>query len=231
MRLAFLAACLMASGVLRQGDPGSVSGLIFDPSSGAFTAVEITLTGIDVRDTYMARTGVDGRYEFARLAPGSYRVAIRQPGIVPIENTLTVASGSRQTLDIRTALQARMTLGLSPASTIAFRKWIAGGPSPSQPLEWECMSGGKPCVAPMLLAQPPGEIIVTALAQLEGRSASVQIVGIITADGFLTGASVSAATSEEFAAAALAEVSRLRWEPARFKQMPAVTAAELDIRF
>ena len=234
MRLLAVVVLLIASeiGAHGQGDSGSVAGVLSDPTGAAFAAVEITLTGIDVRGNYVAKTGADGHYDFASVASGSYRVAVRQPGIVPIGSTLTVRGGTRQTLEIHTALQARIVLGLSAASLAAIQKWMSGGPPPSQPLEWECTSEGARCAAPapVLVSQQVGDIMLSALARLESKPGLVQMSGLINTDGFLAGASVSSATSEELAAAALAEISRLRWEPARWRDAPAVTSATLDVR-
>src|SRR4029079_16235960 len=101
----------------------------------------------------------------------------------------------------------------TPQLSSAFQKWTSGGPRPAQPLEWDCTSRGARCVSPepMLMPQPLGEIMMSALARLEGKPGIVQMSGIIATDVFLTGASVSSATSEELAAAALAEISRFRW--------------------
>src|SRR5512147_1148843 len=106
MRLAVLAVWLLTTiGVVGQGNPGIVTGVVSDPTGAAFAGADIALTGIDVRDSYVARTGVDGHYDFTRVAPGSYRVAVHQSGIVPLAAIVTVVDGMRQTLDIRTALQ------------------------------------------------------------------------------------------------------------------------------
>ena len=235
MRVAVIVAFLSAgaSGVIGQDNPGSVAGVVSDPTGAPFAAVEIVLTGIDVSGTYVTRAGADGHYEFTRIAPGGYRAAVRRSGIVPIGTEMAVRAGTRQTHDIRTALEARLTLGVSAASASAMRRWISGGPPPAPPPEWECTSTGARCVAPnpALIPQPLGEIIVSALAKLEGKPGSVQMSAVITTDGFLTGASVSSATSEDLAAAVLAEVSRLRWEPARLRDVPAIASATLEVRF
>lgn len=231
MRVLVIAACLIA-GALNQDNAGSITGAVLDPTSAAFASVEITLTGIDVRESYVVKTRIDGHYQFTRVTPGTYRVAVRS-GVVPLPATLTVRAGTQHALDIQTAIESRISLGLNAASAAAFRKWTRGGAPPSQPLEWECESNGARCAAPhpALISQPLGEIMMSALTQLDGKAGSVDMSGIITPDGFLTGVTVNSATSEALAAAAITEVSRLRWEPARLRDLPAITSARLDLRF
>jgi len=249
LRLGLLACLLARTSAFAQGDPGGVAGLLADPSGAALAGVEVVLTGIDVHAIYAARTDAEGHYELSRVAPGAYRVAVRHPDVVPVGKTLRVGAGARITLDIETALQARITLGLGAASAAALRQWASGGPPPARPLEWACTIDGRRCdlpdrvpdtghpvvnppaALPMLAPQPLGEILLAALARLDGQPGIVEMTGTIAADGFMSGVSVSSATSPELAAAALAEATRLRWEPARLRGIPVNTSVTLDIRF
>jgi len=252
-RLVAAAALLIAGTGLAvaEGDRGGVTGLLSDPGGAGLAGVEVVLTGVDVRASYTARTDGEGRYDFPAVAPGAYRVDVRRPGIVPVAETLAVAAGERLNADIGTMLTVQIGMALRAASADAVRRWVSGGQPPAGPLEWECTSNGAPCTAsaresrtttddavpaaavalPSLVRQPPGDLVLDALVALDGRPGIVQMRGTIGTDGFLSGASISSATSPELAAVALMAARQMRWEPARLRGVPVNTSMTLEIRF
>ncbi|SRR5260221_1484848 len=252
-RIVVVATWLIAgTGVaLAQGDRSRVIGVLSDPAGAGLAGVEVVLSGIDVRDTYTARTDGEGRYDFSRVAPGGYRVDVRYPDIVPLAETLAVAAGKSLKSDIGTALRVEIGLALRGVSADAVRRWVSGGQPPPGPIEWECTStggscatparkpkagpddaaSGAPVVMPSLVQQPPGEFAFDALVALDGQPGIVQMRGLIGADGLPSGLIVSSATSPDLAAAALTAVSQMRWEPARLRGVPVITSITIEIRF
>src|SRR5260221_2282452 len=149
-RIVVVATWLIAgTGVaLAQGDRSRVIGVLSDPAGAGLAGVEVVLSGIDVRDTYTARTDGEGRYDFSRVAPGGYRVDVRYPDIVPLAETLAVAAGKSLKSDIGTALRVEIGLALRGVSADAVRRWVSGGQPPPGPIEWECTSTGGGFAAP-----------------------------------------------------------------------------------
>jgi hypothetical protein len=251
--LAVLTAWLAVGTVVTraQGDRGVVTGLLSDPGGDGLAGVEVVLTGVDVRATYTARTDGEGRYDFPGVAPGAYRVIVRRPDIVPVDDTLKVAAGERLRSDIRTTLRLQIGMALRAASAEALRQWVSLGTPPAGPLEWECTSNGVRCsppprapsterhdadpvaavVMPSLVPQPLSEMMINALIALHGRTGVVQMSGVIASDGFMGRLSVNSATSPELAAAVVVEVGRMRWEPARMRGLPVDTSVTMEIRF
>ena len=239
------------TGAFAQGDPGAVAGLLLDPGGAVLPGVEVVLTGIEVGATHTARTDGEGRYDFPAVAPGDYRVEVRQPGVVPVSDTMAVAADERLEANIATTLRMRIGMELRAVSAEAVRQWVAGGPPPERPVEWECTwSGGacaapaagrqagrvdafpaEPVVFPSLVQQVPDELALQAFVALDGRQGSVQIRDMIGTDGFPNGLRVSSATSPELAAAALTAVGQMRWEPARLRGAPVDTSMTMAIRF
>jgi hypothetical protein len=211
-----------------------------DPGGAPLAGVEVQLTGIDVDANYTARTDAKGRIEFPKVAAGTYRVEVRQPTVVATPDLIRVTAGESLNTEIRTALRAQIGMTLSAASAQVLRRWASGGPPPAAAMEWECTVNGQRCTAPAreldamvlpsLIPQPLGEVMVNALMAVDGKG-TVEMTGTIGADGFLSGLSVSAATSPELAAAVLLEVGRLRWEPARLRGVAVSTSATIDVRF
>jgi Carboxypeptidase regulatory-like domain/Gram-negative bacterial TonB protein C-terminal len=236
-----------------QDNVSRVTGHLSDPAGSGLPAVEVVLTGVDVRATYRARTDDEGRYDFPRVAPGAYRVSVRRSNLVPVVDVLIVAVGQRLTSDIGTRFMVNLGLALRAASADVLRRWLSGGPSPAAPLEWECTSNDGPCdvrpretgagrdgavsagsaVMPLLVQQPPGDFAFAfdSIAALEGRPGVVQIRGLIGEDGLPSGLIVSSATSPELALAALTAVRQMRWEPARLRDVPVTTSMTMEIRF
>lgn len=240
-RLAVITGSLAigSSVALNQDDRGRMVGVLSDPGGAALAGVELQLTGLDVRPTYSVRTDREGRYEFPKVVPGSYRVEVRQTTIVATPDIITVAAGDPLRTEIRTALKAQIGLSLTVASVEALRRWVAGSPPPAA-LEWECSINGQRCAAPAresevvmpsLLPQPLGDVVVNALLALGRDTGIVEMTGTIGVDGFLSGLSVSSATSPELAAAVFLEVGRIRWEPARLRNVAVKTSVTMDVHF
>jgi protocatechuate 3,4-dioxygenase beta subunit len=75
------AAFLLQSPPPQQMPPGSIAGAVFrlgslEPVAGA----DVELTGITLATTNTVRTADDGRFAFALLTPGQYRLIATQPG-------------------------------------------------------------------------------------------------------------------------------------------------------
>lgn len=251
-RIVGFAMVLFAVTVLAaaQDKGGRVTGRVSDPAGAVLADVTIVLTGVDVNATYTARTDTDGRYDFPRVVAGAYRIDIRYPDVVPVTDVLIVQAGGTLTSDIGTMFKVELGLALRGASADALRRWLSGGPSPSTPLEWDCTvssgpgvrpvqpgtgrDGAVPAVKPvmpLLVKPPPDEFALGAIVGLDGSPGIVQITGLIGSDGLPSRLIVNSATSPTLAAAALTAVLQMRWEAARWREVPVISAMTMEIRF
>src|SRR6516165_6643755 len=60
-----------------------VDGSVRDPSGAAVAAAQVMLTLTDGTQSRTVMSGIDGRFTFAGVAPGSYVVTVRAHGFAP----------------------------------------------------------------------------------------------------------------------------------------------------
>ena len=99
-----LAAALMVFSAPAQQTTGTLRGVLMDDSSAVIPAAAISLAGNGAQKS--ARTQADGSYTFAGLAPGQYTVRVTYPGFSPVQQVVTIASGSTIQLPIRIKVSA-----------------------------------------------------------------------------------------------------------------------------
>jgi Carboxypeptidase regulatory-like domain len=62
----------------------TVAGSVLDPSGGAVGGARVTLTFTDGTRSRIETSGIDGRFTFVHVAPGSYVVGVQAPGFAPV---------------------------------------------------------------------------------------------------------------------------------------------------
>jgi iron complex outermembrane receptor protein/vitamin B12 transporter len=79
--------------------PATVGGAVMDPLGARVAGATVALTGgSQSRDT---RSGADGAYTFADVAPGLYQIVVSQQGFQPSSSApVYIAAGARQTIDV-----------------------------------------------------------------------------------------------------------------------------------
>src|SRR5947208_1852769 len=75
-----LGLCLAVTHLEAQTSTGSVLGMVTDPSGAAIVSAVVTLESLDTGQTRTALTNEPGRYEFAAVLPGNYRMTIKKEG-------------------------------------------------------------------------------------------------------------------------------------------------------
>lgn len=108
-----LRAWLLCAGLIASASPAnaqpsaaSLSGTIVDASGGALPGVVVIVSPTPVGAPRQTVTSQDGRYDFATLPAGDYRVEAALSGFGSREALVTLAAGETRTLD--------MTLELTP---------------------------------------------------------------------------------------------------------------------
>src|SRR3954452_8183207 len=66
--------------LLAQSEPGSIAGLVTDPSGAAIAAAEVVVTQRDTNATFRSLTTGAGEYSVPNLLPGNYRVEVTANG-------------------------------------------------------------------------------------------------------------------------------------------------------
>ena len=95
----FLAAGVGTSAGQPQ-DPGDreavIGGSVRDPSGAAVAAAQLTLTLADGTQPRTAESGIDGRFRFVRVVPGSYVVTVQARGFAPFATSPFTVTTSRR---------------------------------------------------------------------------------------------------------------------------------------
>jgi hypothetical protein len=78
--VALLAALVFAAPMMSQSFYGSIVGTVTDQSGATITGATVTLVNIATSETRTTQLDESGSYRFVNLVPGTYRVAIEQPG-------------------------------------------------------------------------------------------------------------------------------------------------------
>jgi hypothetical protein len=101
--LAFAVLALLAGAALGDApETGVVSGVVTDAEGSPLPGVQVTLTGD--RGEQVSTTDENGRYHFALLPPGSYRIKAELEGLGTKEGVANLSAGGREKLDLELAL-------------------------------------------------------------------------------------------------------------------------------
>ena len=102
--LAFLALAILFSaggrGVMAQDHRASIRGSVVDPALSPLADVEIVVTSEATNEARKARSDERGRFSVPELAPGAYRVEVRQPGYGPFVMRTSLTLNQEVWLDV-----------------------------------------------------------------------------------------------------------------------------------
>jgi TonB family protein len=79
--------------VAAQQSPGSISGVLSDPSGGVLPGVEVTLTGMPDGTVYSRRSDGAGSFTFPDLPAGRYTLVTALPGFTTRQTELELGAG------------------------------------------------------------------------------------------------------------------------------------------
>ncbi len=130
--LGYVLALILPSAAFPQSiTTGSVTGIVTDQTGAAVPNATVTLTGSGTNVSQATRTGGQGDYRFAFVAPGSYRVEATESGFrsKALENAIVVAgqptsanfqlalASAQQTVDVAEAISTLQTQNADTTTT------------------------------------------------------------------------------------------------------------------
>ncbi|HSK07976.1 MAG TPA: M56 family metallopeptidase [Vicinamibacterales bacterium] len=212
-----------------QNATASFSGFLVDGLGRGIPGVPIVLAGVETGLEQEARSDEAGRFTFADLPAGEYRLQVQKPGFATIKTRLTLAAGQNLRQDI--ALQigsVRETIVVSgnPSNPVA-----APVRKPHQPAPDPCdqsTAGG--CITPPLKlvdvrpVYPMGHLA-------KGVNASVEVEGRIGTDGYVKDLRPTETADPDFVQAALAAIRQWQFAPTRLNGVPVETRIVITTRF
>jgi hypothetical protein len=86
---------------------GRIEGMVIDQSGAPLPGVTVETTSPNLQGTRTTVTGNDGRYRFASLTPGTYKVTASLAGLGNVEKGATVALDSTATVNLQLSLSAK----------------------------------------------------------------------------------------------------------------------------
>lgn len=79
IRSTALSASLLLPALLMAHEPGTISGLVKDPTGSPIQGVVVEISGGDLKEIIRLRTGADGVFSTSKLVKGRYVIAFKHP--------------------------------------------------------------------------------------------------------------------------------------------------------
>src|SRR5215470_16329740 len=111
----FLALALLlflAPGLVAQ-TTGSIEGTVTDQNGGLLPGVTVEATSPNLQGSRTATTGPDGRFRFAGVPPGAYKVTANLSGFGAVQKNATVTLDSTATVNMQMQLATKESVTVS----------------------------------------------------------------------------------------------------------------------
>ncbi len=95
---------ILAPVVAYAGIFGNVRGIVHDPDHRPVAGAQVTLRAAHADWSQAAATSAGGEFEFTAVPAGEYRVTVNREGFAPVEESVTLASGSAPVLHFQLTL-------------------------------------------------------------------------------------------------------------------------------
>src|SRR5579872_1676709 len=92
---------LIAPAVVFAQTTGTIEGTITDQSGGTLPGVTVEATSPNLQGTRTATTGADGRFRFASLPPGNYKVTATLSGFATVQKNAAVQLDATATVNMQ----------------------------------------------------------------------------------------------------------------------------------
>jgi hypothetical protein len=104
IRIAAVFCCALLLTLVLSGQTtttGAINGVISDPSGAIVPGATVTLTSTTTDAKRTAKSSASGSYRFDLLAPGSYTIAVDQPGFTKLESKVQVDNSQVLSADLK----------------------------------------------------------------------------------------------------------------------------------
>ena len=100
-RLALVLVLLLSNyTAVAQTQFATIYGRVTDSSSAVIADATVSLTNIDQGTTQVVKSGAEGSYAFANIAPGKYKISAQREGFAKVEKVIVVNVADRLTEDL-----------------------------------------------------------------------------------------------------------------------------------
>ena len=168
---------LIAPAVVFAQTTGTIEGTITDQSGGTLPGVTVEATSPNLQGTRTATTGADGRFRFASLPPGNYKVTATLSGFATVQKNAAVQ------LDATATVNMQMRPATGEAITVTAEAPLIDVTSSTTGTNYTANEIQKLPVqrnyASIVMAQPG---VQTDVGETQGRSLAISIYGSTSAE-------------------------------------------------
>src|SRR5215471_6359861 len=173
-----LAACLLLlAPFVPAQTTGSIEGTVTDQSGGALPGVTVEITSPNLQGTRTATTGSDGRFRFAGVPPGSYKVTANLSGMGAVQKNATVTLDSTATVNMQMQLAAKEAVTVTGEAPLVDVTSTTTGTNYTAKVIDKLPVGRN--YASIVLSQPG---VQTDSGETQGRSLALSIYGATSAE-------------------------------------------------
>jgi beta-lactamase regulating signal transducer with metallopeptidase domain len=222
------ALCISGYGLSAQALT-SVSGAVYDPQNLGVPGVMVSLLDPRTDARHEVKSDATGRFEFAGVTSGDYRLEARVPGFATLTRTVSVA-GRHVDQDLTLALgavQETITLAYSPNAEPEQMVFVGKGPAP-QPRACQATGAGGNIRPPMKVKNVRPVYPVKDGNADEG---TVLIDARIGTDGTVVSAVPREPVNPGLAEAATVAVTQWEFTPTLLNCVPVEVAMAVNVRF
>ena len=156
---------------------GTIEGTVTDQNGGALPGVTVEITSPNLQGTRSATTGNDGRFRFASIPPGSYKVTANLSGMGASAKNATVTLDSTATVNLQMQVSAKEAITVTGEAPLIDTASTTTGSNYSAKVMDKLPIGAN--YANIVLSQPG---VQTDSGETQGRALAISIYGSTSAE-------------------------------------------------
>ena len=156
---------------------GSIEGTVTDQNGGTLPGVTVEATSPSLQGSRTATTGSDGRFRFASLPPGQYKVSGNLSGFGTVQKTATVPLDGTATVNLQMQLAAKESVVVSGEAPVVDTTSTTTGSNYTAKVIDRLPVGRN--YASIVQSQPG---VQTDYGETQGRSLALSVYGATSAE-------------------------------------------------
>src|SRR5215469_10039785 len=156
---------------------GTIEGTVTDQNGGALPGVTVEISSPNLQGTRVATTGNDGRFRFASVPPGTYKVTSNLSGMGTSQKTAVVTLDSTATVNMQMQVSAKEAITVTGEAPLVDTTSTTTGTNYTAKVIDKLPVGRN--YASIVLSQPG---VQTDMGETQGRSLAISVYGTTSAE-------------------------------------------------